>query len=83
MPMSCLLDNECLACLGGCEGYERKEDTMREARASYWRAVESLPESRRMREDFEQAMRSSPLNGLLAKPVPEDTDQTPITPSKR
>ena len=44
MPMWCLQSNECIACTGGCVGYESEREAMREARADFWRRVCELPE---------------------------------------
>lgn len=45
MPMWCLADNECLACSGGCVGYESKREKMADQRAAYQRAVAAHPDA--------------------------------------
>lgn len=42
MSVTCLQHNECLACLGGCEGYGTKREEMIERRAAYWRAAHEM-----------------------------------------
>lgn len=42
MTFWCIQDNECLACVGGCVGYEWKREAMRERRADFWRRISEL-----------------------------------------
>lgn len=46
MPFWCIQDNECLACRGGCEDYETKREAMRERRASFWRIMDEMEETK-------------------------------------
>ena len=52
MPLWCIQENECLACQGGCEGFETKRVKMREAREAFWRAVRATPEWRAMEDEW-------------------------------
>ncbi len=42
MTRWCLQDNECLACGGGCVGYDSKKEKMKRARKRYWQIVNKL-----------------------------------------
>lgn len=63
MPMWCLMSNECLACVGGCVGYEAKREKMQAARDAYSRAIAELPETKKMNEEFSRLWKTKTYLG--------------------
>lgn len=70
MPLWCLQDNECLACPGGCEGYETKREVMRVPRAKFWDAM-LAPSAKE--NDMDQKYQAAQNNDRLLYTEPHDT----------